>query len=78
MEEGYGMIVTGFSNPTPWDSPREITEHELGERLQDMYLRAAGPERLICVAHPPHAGPSSIRLPNWTRISVYEQLEALR
>lgn len=33
IEEGVSMLSFGFSNPTPWNSPREISEDELGRRL---------------------------------------------
>jgi Icc-related predicted phosphoesterase len=30
---GIPMLSFGFSNPTPWDSPRELPEEEIGRRL---------------------------------------------
>ena len=30
---GVSMLSLGYSNPTPWNSPRELPEEELGKRL---------------------------------------------
>ncbi|MEQ6360683.1 metallophosphoesterase, partial [Thermoanaerobacter thermohydrosulfuricus] len=30
---GVEMLTFGFTNPTPWNSPRELSEEELEERL---------------------------------------------
>src|SRR5260370_16876070 len=34
--EGFKMISTGWSNHTPWNTHREETEQELGERIEAM------------------------------------------
>src|SRR5207237_10659414 len=54
--DGYEMITTGYSNLTPWDSPRELDEPALRERIEAMYARVSDPERLIAVLHPPPYG----------------------
>lgn len=54
--EGHEMITTGFSNPTPWDSPRELPEPALRDRIEQMYAQVSKPERLIAVLHPPPHG----------------------
>jgi uncharacterized protein len=54
--DGHEMITTGFSNPTPWDSPRELPEPELRDRIEQMYAQVSDPERLIAVLHPPPYG----------------------
>jgi Icc-related predicted phosphoesterase len=33
---GVEMISTGYSNPTPWQCPRDITEEELAARIEAM------------------------------------------
>lgn len=33
---GISMLSLGYSNPTPWNSPRELSEVELGRRLEDL------------------------------------------
>jgi Icc-related predicted phosphoesterase len=49
----YEMITTGYSNPTPWETPREVDEAALGGKLDDMFSQVQRPENLILVAHPP-------------------------
>ncbi|MBS1885198.1 MAG: metallophosphoesterase [Actinobacteria bacterium] len=49
----YEMITTGYSNPTPWNTDRELPEDKLRERLDSMFSQVKNPENLICVAHPP-------------------------
>jgi len=33
IEDGVSMLTFGYSNPTPWNSPRELPEEELAQRL---------------------------------------------
>jgi uncharacterized protein len=54
--DGHEMITTGYSNRTPWDSPRELDEPALRERIEAMYAEVSEPERLIAVLHPPPYG----------------------
>jgi len=34
-DEGHTMVSLGYSNPTPWDTPREIEEEELAQRITE-------------------------------------------
>ncbi len=52
----HEMITTGYSNRTPWDSPRELDEDAMRERIEAMYAHVSDPERLIAVLHPPPYG----------------------
>jgi uncharacterized protein len=56
LSDDHEMITTGYSNLTPWDSPRELPEDRLRERLESMYGEAVRPEGLICVLHAPPRG----------------------
>jgi uncharacterized protein len=49
----HEMISCSYSNPTPWNSPRELPEDELYERLKIMADKLAAPERAIFNLHPP-------------------------
>lgn len=53
LEDGTQVITTGYSNLTPWNTPREVTEEQLGERLESMFSNVTSPDRLVLVAHPP-------------------------
>jgi Icc-related predicted phosphoesterase len=56
LEEPFEMITTGFSNPTPWKTPRELEEDELAHRIREMAAGASHPESLIAVLHAPPYG----------------------
>jgi len=51
--DGYDMITTGYSNPTPWDTDRELPEPQLRERIEAMAADARPDVELIAVLHPP-------------------------
>lgn len=52
---GYEMVSLGYSNPTPWDSPRELAEPDLDERIRRMTVRLHQPEWSVFNFHvPPH------------------------
>jgi uncharacterized protein len=53
LDEDYEMITTGYSNPTPWDTERELPENELKARITALAAQAGDPDRLIAVLHPP-------------------------
>jgi Icc-related predicted phosphoesterase len=51
--EGYSMISTGWSNPTPWKTHREEPEGKLAERLEAMASQVKDPSRAIFNLHCP-------------------------
>ena len=53
LPAGWSMISCGWSNPTPWDSPREIPEEALLERIEAEVARLPGAERAIFNLHVP-------------------------
>jgi Icc-related predicted phosphoesterase len=53
LEDGTQVITTGYSNLTPWNTPREVTEAQLSERLESMFSSVTRSDRLVLVAHPP-------------------------
>lgn len=49
------IITTGWSNPTPWHTPRECPEEELEARLRQLIGQLSDPRRAIYNIHvPPH------------------------
>jgi len=36
VDEEHPMISIGISTPTPWDTPREVSEEELGRMIEEM------------------------------------------
>jgi Icc-related predicted phosphoesterase len=53
---GYVMLSLGYSNRTPWDSPRELDEDELYRRIEGLASQVEDHSRCIFNLHvPPHA-----------------------
>lgn len=52
------MISTGYSNPTPWRCPRDISEEQLGDRIEALTAELGDARRAIFNFHVPpyHSG----------------------
>ncbi len=49
------LLASGWSNNTPWDTPREESEEQLYERLDALAQQVRDPRRAIFMIHvPPH------------------------
>ncbi len=53
LPDGTEVLSCGFSNPTPWDSPRELSEDDLAARLRAAASSLARPERAVFNVHCP-------------------------
>jgi Icc-related predicted phosphoesterase len=53
LEGGYEMITLGYSNQTPWKSPREVTEERLSEMIEALASQVRRPDRSIFNLHVP-------------------------
>jgi uncharacterized protein len=53
---GFPMISVGYSNPTPWASPRELTEDALSERIEQEASKLPDTRRAIFNLHVPPKG----------------------
>ena len=53
---GHEMISTGYTNRTPWDTPREYDEHVIGSHIEQMVSRLSRVESSIFNFHPPPKG----------------------
>jgi Icc-related predicted phosphoesterase len=51
--DGYTMLSLGYSNRTPWDSPRELDEDELYRRIERMASQVDDVSRCIFNLHVP-------------------------
>ena len=51
--EGFTMISTGWSNPTPWKTHREESEEELAQRIESMASQVPDQSRAIFNLHCP-------------------------
>lgn len=50
---GYELASVGYSTPTPWDTPRELSEEELGVRIDAVVARVREPEQAVFNFHCP-------------------------
>jgi uncharacterized protein len=51
--DGWTMISTGWSNHTPWNTHREETEEQLGDRIESMAKQVTDPSHAIFNLHCP-------------------------
>jgi Icc-related predicted phosphoesterase len=51
--DGYSMVSLGYSNPTPFDSPRELPEEEIARRVSALAERVPDMSRCIFNLHVP-------------------------
>lgn len=54
--EKYEMLSLGYSNPTPWNCPRDISEDELGEKIQVLAKEVSNMRACIFNVHVPPYG----------------------
>ncbi len=54
--EGFSMVSYGWTNPTPWNTFRELPEEELGRRIDKILEKVTDPERTIFNFHAPPYG----------------------
>ena len=55
MPGGLQLLAYGWSNPTPWQTPREVPEEELYARLDELAEQVRDPRRAVFMIHvPPH------------------------
>lgn len=52
----HEMLTTGYSNPTPWKTERELEEPAMRERLDAMACRIGDMSNAVAVIHPPPIG----------------------
>ena len=53
IDETHSMASVGFSNPTPWKTPREIPDEKLGEMIEGMCAQITDFEHTIFNFHVP-------------------------
>ncbi|MBA2313349.1 MAG: metallophosphoesterase [Actinobacteria bacterium] len=53
ITEHHEMIGLGYANQTPWDCPRDISEEELGRKIDEVANQVEDMERCIFCIHVP-------------------------
>jgi Icc-related predicted phosphoesterase len=56
VHEKIDMLTYGWTNPTPWDTPRELPEDKLLERLETLVKLVPDPKKCIFSFHAPPYG----------------------
>ncbi len=54
--DGFTMVSTGWANPTPWNTFRELPEDQLRQRIDDLLVDVADRRRAIFNFHAPPYG----------------------
>ena len=55
LGEGITMVSYGYSNRTPWNTPRELDDDELERRIDKLAAQVSRPERAVFNLHVPPA-----------------------
>jgi Icc-related predicted phosphoesterase len=53
LPNGFQLISLGFSNRTPWDTPRELDEPDLATRIEAMASQVRDPAKTVFNLHVP-------------------------
>ena len=53
VDEDHSMISVGLSTPTPWNTPREVSEEELGRMIEEMAVKVPDMKKAIFNFHDP-------------------------
>jgi Icc-related predicted phosphoesterase len=63
LGESFQMVSCGWSNQTPWDSPREMPEADLEDHLEKLVAEADDPVRTVFNFHVPPSRTAIDRAP---------------
>jgi Icc-related predicted phosphoesterase len=53
VDDDHTMVSMGFSTPTPWNTPREVSDEELGKMIEKMVSMVSDPSHCIFNFHDP-------------------------
>ena len=53
LDARHTMITVGYSTPTPWDTPREVSEEDLARYIDDSAAKIPDPGRSVFNLHVP-------------------------
>jgi uncharacterized protein len=69
VDDDHRMLSIGFSSPTPWKTPREIPDEQLGEMIEKMAVMVNDPSHTIFNFHDPPIDSSLDTCPmlDWTK-----------
>ena len=69
IDDDHSMISVGFSTPTPWRTPREVSDDELGVMIEEMAKKVPDMKKAIFNFHDPPVDLSLDTCPklDWTK-----------
>jgi len=67
LDEHHELISSGWSNPTPWDTPREETEEALQRRIEAIISKARDVPNAVFNLHAPPFGSGLDEAPELTK-----------
>lgn len=69
VDDDHSMISVGFSTPTPWNTPREVSDEQLGVMIEDMVKKVPDLKKAIFNFHDPPVDSSLDTCPklDWTK-----------
>jgi len=78
VDDVHSMISVGISTPTPWNTPRETTEEELGNMIEEMAKKVPDMQKAIFNFHDPPVDSSLDTCPklDWTKDPPEQIVEA--
>jgi uncharacterized protein len=56
FDDDHEILGFGWTNPSPWNTPRELPEDQLGQRLNQVLKQVRDPEHAIYLMHAPPYG----------------------
>jgi uncharacterized protein len=56
LPDGREIVGFSFANPTPWDTPRELPEDQLGQEAERLLGSLADPRNAVAMLHAPPVG----------------------
>lgn len=71
IEEGIGLMGVGYSSPTPFNTPAEVEDRQLGEWLWQGVEDVRDLSHLILVCHTPPIKTKTDRLPNGQAVGSF-------
>jgi len=53
IDDEHVLVTVGYSTPTPWDTPRERSDEEIGKVIEELMRDVPDPSRAVCNFHCP-------------------------
>ena len=78
LAEDIGIMGVGYSTPTPFMTPSEVSDDKLAQWLNEGYEQVKHLMKLILVAHDPPFGSKAAQLPSGENVGNRSVLEFIR